>query len=195
MLVVIGPLGMGKKRLAHNIVELFPHVFQVCTGHTTRSVSTYITNGKVVNEEEGVVYHFTDNDNFEDMKMKGAFLQTCMLFGNNFGVTRESVEAVASKNMACILTMEIEGIMSLKRTHFKPRCILVIPDSMEAYRDRLSNSNRYTEAKINESARRVGLYTEINQQHPGYFDATIVSDSPEETLSQLKNIIEAYLDI
>ena len=195
MLILIGPLGMEKKKLAQMIVKQFPHVFDVCISHTTRVPSTYMVNGKVFSEENGVHYHFLEQESFEEMKAKGKFVQTCCLFGNHFGVTRESVEKVASKSMACILTMELEGIMSMKRTHFQPRCILVIPDSLQAYKERLSNTNRYTESEIMESVKKVGLYTEIHQQQPGYFDAAILSDEVDETFSQLKNVIEAYLDI
>lgn len=39
-------------------------------GHTTRSPSTYMVNGKVESEQDGVQYHFVDSHTFEDMQNK-----------------------------------------------------------------------------------------------------------------------------
>ena len=177
------------------MVAEFPHVFEVCVGHTTRDVSTYMTSGKVENEEDGVAYHFVHAEHFERMKNKGEFVQTCTLFANQFGVTHNAIETVAMKNMACVLTMELEGIMSFKRTHFKPRCILLVPQNTQAYKDRLHNANRYSESEISESVRKVNIYMEMNQREPGYFDATVVSDDVDDAYSQLKYVVESYLDI
>lgn len=68
--------------------------------HTTRKPN--------VDEEEGKDYHFVDIDEFENYVKLGKFLQTYSYHGNMYGLTIDSVEAVAREGLACVVHMEIE---------------------------------------------------------------------------------------
>lgn len=39
----------------------------------------------------------------------------------------------------------------------------------------LEESNRYNDAQIDKSVKRIQKYIDVNQNHPGFFDAVILS--------------------
>ena len=58
--------------------------------------------------------------------MKGKFICTNEYFGEWYGIQWDSIEAVARQGLACIMTMELEALLSFKQTYFEPRCVLVL---------------------------------------------------------------------
>nr|XP_026655134.1 leucine-rich repeat and guanylate kinase domain-containing protein-like [Zonotrichia albicollis] len=69
--------------------------------------------------------------------------------------------------------MEIEGVRSLKRTHFRPRCILVVPKDKEKYGEHLRRTGLFTRPEMDEAVARVDMYLQECQECPGFFDAII----------------------
>ncbi|XP_057296439.1 leucine-rich repeat and guanylate kinase domain-containing protein-like [Hydractinia symbiolongicarpus] len=193
MLIITGPIGMGKKALAHRLCREFPNYFGMSINHTTREIRDNLLYGEGKCEQQGVTYHFVSNNEFEHIRDKGMFLQTCGLYGSYYGVSKNSIEHVAKQGLACVLSLEIEGVMAFKKTHFQPRYVLVLPENKKANKEVLSSSDRYTESQIATSLEKIEKYIEQNQDHPGYFDATIVEDDFEERYLQLKNTVIDYL--
>lgn len=68
--------------------------------HTTRKPYAEETDGKD--------YNFVSIDQFENEVKMGKFLQTYSYSGNLYGLTVDSVEAVAREGLACVLHMELE---------------------------------------------------------------------------------------
>ena len=58
---------------------------------------------------------------------QGKFLQTYAYHGELFGLTIDAIETVAKEGLACVVHMELEGVLTLKNTYFEPRYVLVMP--------------------------------------------------------------------
>ena len=58
---------------------------------------------------------------------QGKFLQTYAYHGELFGLTIDSIEGVAKEGLACVVHMELEGVLTLKNTYFEPRYVLCMP--------------------------------------------------------------------
>lgn len=187
MLVLVGPQGSGKKDLAMKLVEEFGDYFGYGISHTTRRPHQ--------EEKMGQDYHYVTLEKFEyDIKM-GQFIQTYQYNNNWYGLQMESIESVAREGLACVVHMELEGVLTLKNTYFEPRYVLIMPLSRDAHEKRLRDRGIYTEAQMEYTMKRSDMYQEYNQDHPGFFDMMINSDDIQEAYRRLRRLVTDYLGI
>lgn len=66
-----------------------------------------------------------------------------------------------------------QGVLSLKKSYFEPRYILLIPTQVEKYTGRLKSRGLYTPAQIDVAVSRIKLYANASRQRPGFFDNVI----------------------
>uniref|UniRef100_A0A7M5V0V0 Guanylate kinase-like domain-containing protein n=1 Tax=Clytia hemisphaerica TaxID=252671 RepID=A0A7M5V0V0_9CNID len=182
MLIITGPLGLSKKQLVKQLSTEFSNFFSKVKGHTTAAVNT----------EE--FYHVTE-DEFETMRFKGEFLQTCTVCGVYHGISRSEIENVAKTGLAAVLTTTIDGVMGFKCTHYEPRVILVLPKDIEDFKQELYDSNRYNETEIDAALKNVNFCTNLHMERPGYFDTVITTDSYEERYGNLKETVLDFLGL
>uniref|UniRef100_A0A3B4AH53 Guanylate kinase-like domain-containing protein n=1 Tax=Periophthalmus magnuspinnatus TaxID=409849 RepID=A0A3B4AH53_9GOBI len=185
MLVLTGPQCCGKRELAHRLCQELCEYFAYGICHTTR--------GAYFGEEDGVDYHFVTEEDFQNMILMGKFIQTVEYAGRRYGLSRDAVEEVAREGLACCVHMELEGVLSLKNSHFEPRYILLIPTQVEKYVEHLKNRDLYSPAQIDLAVSRVEMYADTNRQHPGFFDNVIASDDWDEAFQTLKQVVKEYL--
>ncbi|KAK7919266.1 hypothetical protein WMY93_010550 [Mugilogobius chulae] len=95
------------------------------------------------------------------MNTRGKFIQTVDYADHLYGLTREAVEEVAREGLACCVHMELEGVLSLKNSHFEPRYILLIPTQVDKYVDHLKSRNIYSPAQIDRAVSRIEFAGEI----------------------------------
>ncbi|XP_060555244.1 leucine-rich repeat and guanylate kinase domain-containing protein-like isoform X1 [Ruditapes philippinarum] len=195
MLVLVGPQGSGKKDLALKLVEEFSDYFGYGISHTTRKPHKEETAGKD--------YHFVTEEKFEmDIKM-GQFIQTYQYNGQWYGLQMESIESVAREGLACVVHMELEGVLTLKNTYFEPRYVLVMPLTEECHEKRLRDRGIYSEKQIEHTLVRADMYKTYNQNHPGFFDMMINGgvqgkesvDDIQEAYKRLRRLVMDYLGI
>lgn len=79
-------------------------------------------------------------------------------------------DALSNSAANCVL---LQGVLSLKKSYFEPRYILLIPTQVESYISRLSSRGLYTPAQMKAAVSRIELYAATNRQHPGFFDLVI----------------------
>ncbi|CAK6961372.1 leucine-rich repeat and guanylate kinase domain-containing protein [Scomber scombrus] len=185
MLVLTGPQGCGKRELAHRLCQEFSEYFAYGTCHTTR--------GPYLGEVNGSDYHFVSEEDFQTIVHMGKFIQTMKYGGHSYGLTRDSIEDVAREGLACCVHMELEGVLSLKYSHFEPRYILLIPTQLEKYMGHLKSRGLYTPSQIDMAVSRIDLYANFNRQRPGFFDNVIPCDDWEEAYQMLGQVVKDYL--
>ncbi|XP_078275659.1 LOW QUALITY PROTEIN: leucine-rich repeat and guanylate kinase domain-containing protein, partial [Rhinoraja longicauda] len=187
MLVLVGAQASGKHELCHMLCHEFSEYFGYCISHTSRS--------PYQGEENLKDYQFVSNEKFEEMIQTGKFIETIKLDGCYFGLSRDALETVASKGLACCTHMELEGVQSLKRTYLEPRYILLIPNNKEEHKKRLRIRGVFNESQINHAISRVDNYISANQDFPGYFDAVINFDELTDAYTELSKLIKEYLSL
>ena len=99
------------------------------------------------------------------------------------------MENIAREGLACVIQIELEvrsiisecrtirfsmiqGLLSIKQSHFEPRCVLLLPMDRSIHERRLQQQG-FDEGEIGMAVNRVELYAEYNRTHPGFFDAFI----------------------
>ncbi|XP_028414468.1 leucine-rich repeat and guanylate kinase domain-containing protein-like isoform X2 [Dendronephthya gigantea] len=187
MLVLTGPSGCGKRSLVKKLCQEFPDFFGLGISTTTRPQRR--------KEDDGIDYFFTTQEEFEKDVMEGKFIETAQCGGYLYGITREAIESVAGKGLACALHMEFEGVLSLKNTSFEPRYILILPETTKEHERRLREHSHYSESLIARALDRVEMYANVNREKPGFFDMTFVSDDLHELYRKLKMLVLDYLGL
>ncbi|KAI8831413.1 hypothetical protein BC829DRAFT_449357 [Chytridium lagenaria] len=133
-IVLCGPNGVGKRTLTRRLLAEFPHIYGVAVSHTTRKPR----NG----EEDGVHYHFVKRKEMERMVEEGRFLEVVDLFGQMYGTSVEAIDRVTEEGKVCVMDLEIEGVLALKRTHLKPYYIFITVPSLGVLQQRLEDRMR-----------------------------------------------------
>lgn len=187
MLVLVGPQGAGKTDLSMKLVDEFSDYFGYGLSHTTRSPLEDEVNGKD--------YHFVSVEEFESEVKKGKFIQTYSYNGSLYGLSIDAIEAVARDGLACVIHMELEGVLTLKNTYFEPRYVLILSMSSEAQTRRLQERGIFKESTIQWNIERTEMYGGYNQEHPGFFDMMINSDDIFDAYRRLRRLVMDYLGI
>ncbi|XP_015259340.1 PREDICTED: leucine-rich repeat and guanylate kinase domain-containing protein-like, partial [Cyprinodon variegatus] len=185
MLVLTGPEGCGKEVLVRRLCQEFGEYFGVGICHTTRK--------PYIGEENGIDYHFVSEEDFQSLVHMGKFIQTMQYNGHMFGLTREAIEEVVEDGLVCCVHMELEGVLSLKKTYFEPRYILLIPTQMEKFISHLKSLKLHPPAQIDFALKRVALYINTSEQRPGFFNNIIPCDDWEEAYQTLQQVVKDYL--
>lgn len=133
-IVLAGSAGSGKRTLTQRLMLHFPHIFGRCVSHTTRKPRP--------GEENGVHYHFCSQEDAQQMIEEGGFVEHVLLFGNIYGTSFDSIYKVILEGRICILDLELEGVLALKKSNFNCRYIYVTTPSLEVLQSRLENRMR-----------------------------------------------------
>ncbi len=72
--------------------------------------------------------------------------------------------------------------MSIKQSHFEPRCVLLLPMDRQIHKRRLQLQG-FEEGEITMALSRVELYAEYNRTHPGFFDAFISTSITKKNIT------------
>ncbi|NXX95258.1 LRGUK protein, partial [Centropus bengalensis] len=187
MLVLTGPLACGKRELTHRICRQFNNFFRYGPCHATRAA--------YFGEENRLDYYFISQGTFDKMVNTGKFIATYKYSGHSYGLGRDTVESIAREGLATCVHLELEAVHSLKKTYFKPKYILLVPMNKEKYEENLRRKGLFSRSEIEEAVSRVDTYIKISQDCPGYFDAVINTDEPNEAFTELSHLVKEYLGL
>ncbi len=178
LFVVAAASGTGKTSLVKALLESTPEL-KLSISHTTRP----IRNGEV----DGVHYHFTEKTRFQDMIGDGYFVEHAEVFGNYYGTSHTGVSDQLAKGHDVLLEIDWQGAAQVRKLFPKSIQIFIIPPSLDALRERLSNRGQDSAEVI--QTRLAGAVEEIRQHLS--FDYLIVNDDFNTALADFKSIIHA----
>lgn len=172
---VSAPSGAGKTSLVKQLVEDTKKL-QVSISYTTRPIRP--------GEEDGVNYFFVDREQFQSMLDQGAFLESAEVFGNFYGTARESVEQMLAGGIDVILEIDWQGARQIHQLMPASVAIFILPPSLIALRERLTNRGQDGEEVI---AQRMNEATS-EMEHYHEADYLVINDRFDQALEELKAI-------
>ncbi|KAJ7539925.1 hypothetical protein O6H91_11G115300 [Diphasiastrum complanatum] len=178
--VICGPSGVGKGTLINKLMEEFPNTFGFSVSHTTRKPRE--------KELDGVHYHFTNRPAMEVEVKEGKFLESADVHGNLYGTSIAAVEAVAEAGKRCILDIDVQGALSVRRSSMDALFIFVAPPSFEELEKRLRGRGTETEEQIQKRLRNAKAEIEQSKS-PMLFDHILVNDNIDTAYEQLKKLL------
>lgn len=176
LFIVSAPSGGGKTSLTRALVPRL----SACGIDAVISVS-YTTRAPRSGEQNGVHYHFVDEDVFQEMVVRGEFLEHAEVFGRRYGTGRQKTEQLLAAGCDVILDIDWQGARQVRRLMVEAQAVFILPPSLDELERRLRGRSQDDEATI---ARRM---CEARQEMSHYdeYDYLVVNDDFERALDQL----------
>ena len=99
------------------------------------------------------------------------------------------------EGVACVTCMELEGVLSLKNSHHRPRYVLLLPLDPGEHAKRLRERGCLTEDQLAFELERVGVYAKYNRERPGFFDRVIDTTNVRDAYKELGVTVMEYLGV
>jgi len=117
-IVILGPM---KDRIMEDLIQDRPQKFGVCIPHTTRAPRA--------NEVHGALgsYYFIAMEEMKRQKDLGLFFEVGIHNDNLYGTSINSVKAVSSRGLHCVLDVRGDAIPELQKKSIYPIAIYIKP--------------------------------------------------------------------
>ena len=176
--VVAAPSGGGKTSLINALLEQDDRV--------TLSVS-FTTRSPRSGEQDGVHYHFVDDQEFVRLIGQNAFLEHAEVYGHRYGTARDQVQNKLEAGFDVLLDIDWQGARQLRDSFSSCCTIFILPPSLQALRNRLSRRGQDSEEAID--LRMMEARAEIS--HWDEFEHLIINDNFDEALADLQSIVRS----
>eukprot|EP00117_Sycon_ciliatum_P026520 scpid26409/ scgid2674/ Leucine-rich repeat and guanylate kinase domain-containing protein len=187
MLILVGPPGTGKKFLCQRLLEDFSEFFGFGVSHTTRPRREH--------ERDQEDYYFVSDAEFTSMTAKGEFIEVSDLWGHHYGLSIDEVERHASRGLATVTHMELDGALQMRTSYINPRLVMVVTRSETVHEERMWQRSCYRTRQIQHAVQKTATILKYHNEHPSTFDIGINSDELDTAHQQLCNLVQDYLGL
>jgi len=193
--IISAPSGSGKSTLTNELRRIVANL-EFSISYTTRPPRG--------SEQSGREYFFVSRDEFERMIRDDEFLEWAEVFGNYYGTARRFLREATARDNDLLLDIDVQGAAQVKQKVPDAVSIFVLPPSRDELELRL---RRRAEADDNlqrqlkgDGARLFNTETIIQRrlqtasreiENFSRYDYILVNDRLEESIDQLKSIVEA----
>lgn len=174
--VVAAPSGGGKTSLIAALLEQDRRI-RLSVSHTTRAPRP--------GEQDGVHYHFVNEERFLQLVSQDAFLEHARVFDHYYGTGRAAVEQQLAEGYDVVLDIDWQGARQVRQSFPACRSIFIVPPSLEELHRRLTRRGQDDDAVIRRRMR--DARNEIS--HWDEFDFLVINDEFDDALADLQCII------
>ncbi len=181
LVIVSGPSGVGKGTLLRQ-------VFQRCDLPLILSVSA-TTRKPRPGEVDGRHYRFLTEEEFEQKRLAGEFLECFEVFGKGtwYGTLLGDVEAGLADGKWVVLEIDVKGAQAVKERFPEAAMFFVEPKNIDVLRQRLRGRGTETDEAMH---RRLAVALE-ELGHAPQFEHRIVNDDLETATREFCELLMA----
>lgn len=179
-IVLSAPSGTGKTTLAHLLVNSMDKLI-LSVSFTTRQMRG--------SEQDGVNYHFIDENSFKSMIDAGEFLEWAEVHGNYYGSSATWTKDCLEQGRDVLFDIDVQGGLQIKENYSEAVTIFITPPSFEELEKRLVR--RGTESHDVIKRRLLAAKDEILVGLEKY-DYVINNEKLDRALFDLTAIIRAH---
>lgn len=178
LFIIAAASGTGKTSLVKALVSSDERL-GVSVSHTTRAPRP--------GEVDGLNYHFTSREQFQQGISQQQFLEHAEVFGNLYGTSKGWVESQLAADHDVILEIDWQGAQQVRQLMPQAVSIFILPPSLAALAERLNSrgtdSAEVIAHRLSESIADIGHYAE--------FDYLVINDDFTTALADLHAIVRA----
>jgi guanylate kinase len=183
ILAISGPTAVGKTTICERLIEEFGDGLSRLVTATTRTPRD--------SEKHGVDYFFFPKSEFQEKLSQNQFLEHENIYGNDYGILKESILFAQEKDMNILLNIDVNGSASLRKfcqetllLHGCLKTIFIRPKSLDDLKRRMIQ--RASESAEQAQVRLVNAQSEMERQHE--FDYIIESADKETDYQKIREI-------
>jgi guanylate kinase len=170
--------GGGKTTVIGKLLEYMEDL-RLSVSHTTRKPRP--------GESEGLDYHFTSVQSFDQMIEEGLFLEWAQVYGYKYGTSRSAVDDITGIGLDALLDIDVQGAMQVKGAREDAILIFLAPPGEEEQERRLRR--RGTESKDDVGKRLEAAMRELAFAEE--YDYCVMNDDLNEAVHAVSCIIRA----
>ncbi|MDD5315952.1 MAG: guanylate kinase [Candidatus Cloacimonetes bacterium] len=179
LIILSAPSGGGKSTILKEILQRMDNV--------DYSIS-YTTRAPRGEEQNGVHYHFVNEQEFDQRRAAGDFLEYAKVFGKSwYGTSISYIKSRLALSRHVIMDIDVQGASQIAATDIPYVKIFVIPPSMDVLKERLVK--RGTD-RIEDIQRRLQTAKKELACIPDY-DYLVLNDLLEDAVQNVMSIIRA----
>jgi len=178
LIILSAPSGGGKSTILTEVLK---------TGSGIDYSVSYTTRPPRGQEQNGVHYHFVDEESFLRRQAEGDFLETAQVFGRWYGTSISFIQSRLAAGQHVIMDIDVQGAAQISATAIPYVKIFIVPPSMEVLRQRLIA--RATDSP-DEIAKRLTIARKELQYIPAY-DYLVVNDQLSDAVADVLAIVRA----
>ncbi len=178
LFIITAASGAGKTSLVKALLEKEVRV-RLSISHTTRQPRP--------SEQDGVDYHFVNEEAFLEILESGGFLESAMVHHARYGTSEKAVNAALAAGDDVILEIDWQGAAQVRQLFPHAVSIFILPPSIETLAQRLKNRAQDSELVIE---KRLAAARE-EMRHLVEFDYVTINDRFDDALQDLIAIIQA----
>ncbi|MEO1957629.1 MAG: guanylate kinase [Methylophilaceae bacterium] len=178
LFIITAASGAGKTSLVKALLEKDQHI-KLSISHTTRAQRP--------GEDNGVHYHFVKEDRFLALLEAGDFIENALVHSARYGTSQSKVNAALAAGSDVVLEIDWQGAEQVKKLYPDAISIFILPPSLEALEERLSNRGQDSAEVI---AKRMAV-ADAEMRHVVAFDYVTINDKFDNALQDLIAIIQS----
>jgi guanylate kinase len=184
LVIISGPSGAGKSTVVREL-------FRRCSLPLLLSVSV-TTRQPRPGEVDGVDYHFLSRTEFERRRDRGEFLECKEVFGRGdwYGTLQETVTAGLGEGKWVVLEIDVEGALSVLKSH--PDAITVFVDCGSL--DELERRLRLRGTETEDSVRRRLEVARRELRDAEHYRHKVVNDTVALAAEKICDVLCGYAE-
>jgi guanylate kinase len=176
--IISAPSGSGKSTLVNRLMQEVPNLcFSI----------SYTTRAPRGHEIQGVSYHFTSREEFEERLKNNEFLEYACVFGNYYGTHRSELTIARNQGKDLVLDIDVQGAAQLRKSIPDAVTIFVLAPSRQILEHRLryrgEDSDEVIKRRLADAAREIRNYT--------LYDYVLINENIDESARTLGSIVRA----
>ncbi|MGC8764661.1 MAG: guanylate kinase [Brevinematia bacterium] len=175
VIVISGPSGVGKTTIYKKLLNELSDKIDFSISATTREPRK--------NEVNGVDYYFVSREEFENLIKNNEFVEWAIVYDHYYGTLKKEIERITKSGKNCLLDVDVQGGVNVKRNLPDSYLIFIKPPSKEALKERLIGRNLDDEKEIE---KRLDV-AEKEMKYAGFYDVVIENDDLESCYKRVKS--------
>ena len=180
LVILSGPSGSGKSSVVKRLLETCDLPLRLSVSATTR--------GARPGEQSGVHYQFLSQEQFDELRQRGEFLECIEVYpGTWYGTPQQAVQQALGDGIWVILEIDVRGAKAVVDKMPDSTTIFVDPGSLEELERRLRGRGTETEEKIQK--RLAVARTELD--NAAWYQHRVINANVDQTAQQICQILKS----